>query len=95
MKHILLLVGLSIPLLVLMGCTDDHRSREEKQFAPSPEYSTRFTMQCPKCKAPTKPFRINAQKSYYKCSGQPPKFPYHEEVQWDHRSEGHTPQIER
>jgi hypothetical protein len=96
MKRCLVFLGLAVPLVFAMsGCVEDHRSREEKQFAPSPEYASRYTMQCYKCKAPQKPYRIDAIKSYYKCSGHPPKFPYHEEVQWTHRISDHDPQIER
>ena len=50
---------------------------------------------CPKCGAPQKPYRVNALKSYYKCSGLPPKFVYHEEVLWSHRLTGHNPQTEQ
>jgi hypothetical protein len=94
MRYALLVVGLLFPLFAASGCKEDHRSREEKQFAPSPEFSTRYTMQCYKCKAPQKPYRIDAIKSYYKCSGLPPKFPYHEEAKWTHRISDHEPQVE-
>jgi hypothetical protein len=86
---------LFITVLAFTGCTEDHRTREEKQFAPTPDFATRNTMECPKCKAPQKPFRIDALKSYYRCTGLPPKFAYHEESTWSHRIDDHTPQVER
>ena len=42
-------------------------------------------MACPKCGAPQKPFRINAVKSFYRCTGQPPRFPYHYEKRWERK----------
>src|SRR5687768_16850806 len=75
--------------LMLTGCDEDQRNTEEKLSAPSPDYATRYTMACPKCGAPQKPFRISQLKSYYKCTGQPPKFPYHDEKQWSHRISDH------
>jgi len=94
MRNMVLAVGLLIPLFAATGCKEDNRSREEKQFAPAPEFSTRHIMPCPHCKAAQKPYRIDAIKSYYRCSGQPPKFAYHEERKWSHRIADHDHSVE-
>ncbi|HYG76892.1 MAG TPA: hypothetical protein VEK08_17945 [Planctomycetota bacterium] len=72
-------------VVVLNGCNEDQRNTEEKLNAPAPDFSTRPVMACPKCGAPQRPFRIDAIKSYYRCTGQPPKFPFHNEKTWIHR----------
>jgi hypothetical protein len=84
-KRTLMAVALILPVLFLSGCDDDQRSREEKEEAPKPELSTRYVMQCPKCGASQRPYRLTHTKSYYKCEGKPPKFPYHEKKEWSHR----------
>jgi hypothetical protein len=84
-----LFLGLSLGLglaavLCLSGCDEDHRKTDEKINSPAPDFTSRNVMACPKCGAPTAPYRISAIKSYYHCSGQPPKFPYHEQREWQH-----------
>ncbi len=85
MKRILLAMGLLLPVILLQGCSEDQRSTEKKQHAPAPDFNTRRVMACPKCGAPQHPFRISAVKSYYRCTGIAPKFPYHDEKQWSRR----------
>ncbi|MCY3020431.1 MAG: hypothetical protein NTW87_15535 [Planctomycetota bacterium] len=85
MKQALLASGLLAFAFLLGGCTDDDRTTDEKLHSPPPEFTTRYTMACPKCGAPQKPFRINAVKSFYRCTGQPPRFPYHQEKRWEHK----------
>ena len=78
-------LGLSVSAaFMLSGCDEDHRHTDEKLDSPAPNFNSRQIMACPKCGAPTSPFRISQLKSYYHCSGQPPKFPYHEERAWEH-----------
>ena len=77
-------LGLAITALMLSGCDEDHRKPNEKVIAPDPDFNSRNIMACPKCGAATAPYRISALKSYYRCSGQPPKYPYHEERKWEH-----------
>ena len=72
----------AVAALMLSGCDEDHRKVDEKIVAPNPDFSTRYVMACPKCGAPTSPYRISALKSYYRCTSQPPKYPYHEERDW-------------
>ena len=76
------LLAFAFVLWAAGGCDD--RTTEEKQFSPPPEYDTRYVMICPECGAPQRPFRINALKSYYRCTGIPPKFPFHKERRWQH-----------
>jgi hypothetical protein len=95
MKRFVLTVAGCALLLLLAGCKEDHRNTQEKLYSPASDYATRYVMACPKCGAPTKPFRINVLKSYYKCNGLPPKFVYHEEVQWSHRIKDKDPQVEQ
>jgi hypothetical protein len=83
MRRALLACGLLAFALVPIGCDND-RHTDEILYAPPAEYATRYVMACPRCGAPTKPFRINATKSYYRCSGQPPKFTSHKEKLWSH-----------
>src|SRR5260221_7360507 len=81
--------ALTLMLIVMGGCNEreDKRNTEEKQIAPQPDFKTRLYMACPKCGAPQRPYRINELKSYYRCSGAPPKFPYHTEYKWQHTME--------
>jgi hypothetical protein len=72
-------------VLVLGGCDEDQRNTEEKMSAERLDYTSRVVMPCPKCGAPQRPYRISNIKSYYKCSGALPKFPWHEQKKWDHR----------
>lgn len=69
-------------LFALAGC-DDHRSTAEKMYAPNPDYATRAVMACPQCGAPQRPYCVTETHNYYRCSGQTPKFPYHEEHKWN------------
>lgn len=85
MKRVFQAFALLTLALVLGGCNEDQRSGEEKANAPAPDFTSRRVMACPKCGAPQRPFRIDAIKSYYKCEGLPPKFPWHEEKRWIHR----------
>ena len=85
MKRGLLVLAGSVCLLWLAGC--DNRSTAEKLYNPSPDYTTRQIMACPKCGAPQKPYRINGTKEYYECSGMPPRFPYHPRYEWSHTIE--------
>jgi hypothetical protein len=89
MKRTLMAIALALPFFLLTGCDEDQRKPEEKEHAPKPELSTRYTMSCPKCGAPQRPYRITALKSYYKCEGKPPKFPYHKTKEWTHRISDH------
>jgi len=84
MRTFLALAALSATLL-LTGCDEDKRNMEEKLTTPNPDYSTRLVMSCPKCGAPQRPHRISQTKSYYKCTGLPPKFQYHSEKEWSRR----------
>jgi len=85
MKRALLAGGLLAFAFVLGGCdAEDTRSTEEKLYAPTPDFATRYVVACPKCGAPQRPYRVNGEKSYYRCSGQPPKFRYHKEKLWTH-----------
>lgn len=85
LKHFLL-IGMTAMLLVLSGCDEpgDPRTMEEKQQAPRPDFKSRLYMSCPQCSAPQRPYRITETKSYYQCTGLPPKFKYHERVEWQH-----------
>ena len=85
-RRTFLMSTLTAPLLALYGCHEpgDTRSTEEKQQAPAPDLKTRLYMACPKCGAPQRPYRITEIKDYYRCSGAPPKFPYHKEHLWQH-----------
>lgn len=86
MRRALWASGLLACALLVGGCKDeDGRNTEEKMFSPAPDFATRHVMPCPKCGAPQKPCRITSVKSHYRCSGQPPKFPYHQERLWSHR----------
>jgi hypothetical protein len=85
MKRVFQAFALLTLALVLGGCNEDQRGAEEKATAPAPDFASRRVMQCPKCGAPQRPYRIDAIKSYYKCEGLPPKFPWHQEKQWIHR----------
>jgi hypothetical protein len=71
--------------LALAGCEEDKRTVEEKTQAAPPEYATRYVMHCPKCGSPTAPHSINNTKSFYKCTGNPPKHAYHAEKTWSRR----------
>ncbi|MGD0091368.1 MAG: hypothetical protein ABSE73_15735 [Planctomycetota bacterium] len=85
MKRTLWASGLLALAFVLGGCDDsDERSTGQKVNAPAPDVTTRYVMACPKCGAPTKPYRVNGIKSYYRCTGQPPKFLSHPEQTWSH-----------
>ena len=85
MKQFLLAVGFGASLFLLVGCNDeDNRGTKKILESPAPDFASRLVMTCPKCGAPQRPFRINTIKSYYKCSGLPPKFAYHPEERWDH-----------
>ena len=78
-------LGLLALALVLDGCSDkDDRGTDGKLYAPAPEFATRSVMACSKCGAPQKPYRINGAKSFYRCTGQPPKFAFHPEEKWVH-----------
>ena len=81
-----LFFGMSLAMLMLAGCTEkyDTRTTDEKREAPQPDFKTRLYMACPKCGCPQRPYRISEIKDYYRCSGGPPKFPYHPEHQWQH-----------
>jgi hypothetical protein len=95
MKRALCASGLLALALLLGGCEDtDNRSTEELLYAPAPDFATRNVMACPKCGAPQKPWRINGDKSFYRCTGQPPKFRSHPEVTWAHRlsHDKHSPE---
>ena len=70
-------------------------AKEEAAETSSPDYTTRHVMACPKCGAPMKPYRINAKESFYRCSGLPPKYPYHEEEKWSHKIETKESEAER
>jgi len=72
-------------VVVLYGCNEDQRTGEKIRRAPLPEFVNRVTMECPKCGAPQRPYRIDEIKSYYRCTGLAPKFPYHSEKTWIHR----------
>jgi ssDNA-binding Zn-finger/Zn-ribbon topoisomerase 1 len=86
MKRALWASGLLGLALVLGGCSDkDDRGTEEKLYAPAPEFATRNVMACSKCGAPQRPYRINGDKSFYRCTGQPPKFFAHPEEKWTHK----------
>lgn len=72
-------------VFALAGCEEDKRTVEEKAAAPNPQFATRNVMHCPKCGAPTVPYSLNHTKSFYKCTGQPPKFTVHPEKRWSRR----------
>jgi hypothetical protein len=93
----LLAGGLVALAFVLGGCDsdDEHRTTQEVQYGPTPDFNTRFVMPCPKCAAPQRPFRITAHKSYYRCTGVPPKFPPHHEKRWDHEVSHHVRSLEQ
>ena len=77
-------------------CAESEKeSAEESTEASSPDYATRHVMACPKCGAPMSPYRINAKKSFYRCTGLPPKYPYHEEEKWSHKLETKESEAER
>jgi hypothetical protein len=89
---------LCVVALAVSGCNEreDTRSTEEKMDAPRPDFKTRLYMACPKCGCPQRPYRITEIKDYYRCSGNPPKFPYHTEHLWQHtvnRKEGRRTEI--
>jgi len=85
MKRALWAGGLLALAFVLGGCEDkDDRKTDEKLYAPAPEFATRNMMVCPKCGAPQRPYRINGVKSFYRCTGQPPRFASHPEETWVH-----------
>jgi hypothetical protein len=85
MKRALWAGGLLALAFALGGCDDsDDRNTGQKLNAPVPDVTTRNVMACPKCGAPTKAYRVNGIKSYYRCTGQPPKFQYHPERTWSH-----------
>ncbi|HEY3321426.1 MAG TPA: hypothetical protein VGP72_13220 [Planctomycetota bacterium] len=69
------------------GCNerDDKRTSEEKLNTPALNLESRPVMACPECGAPQRPYRINATKSYYRCTGAPPKFVHHDEKTWSHK----------
>jgi hypothetical protein len=85
-RRAFLLSSLALPALVLSGCKEpeDPRHTEEKIDSPKPDFKTRFVMACPKCGAPQRPYMVNDLKSFYRCSGLPPKFRYHEEYKYEH-----------
>jgi hypothetical protein len=85
MKKSIFASALLAMMFVLGGCDEDQRNTEEKQAAEPLDYNSRVVMACPKCGAPQRPYRITTIKSYYKCTGIPPKFVWHEEKKWDHR----------
>jgi hypothetical protein len=76
-------------VLILAGCNqrEDKRTTDEKQFAPIPDLKTRYYFACPTCGCPQRPYRITEIRSYYRCSGNPPKFAYHTERLWQHAVE--------
>ncbi|MEI6232109.1 MAG: hypothetical protein WCT04_03600 [Planctomycetota bacterium] len=76
-------------LVTLSGCDQqvDKRSGNEKEYAAAPDLKTRVTMACPKCGCPQRPYRMTEVRSFYKCSGNQPKFAYHTEHQWQHAIE--------
>jgi hypothetical protein len=78
------LLGLAMAALLLSGCDEDHRKPDEKLTSPSPDFNSRPVMACPKCGSPTSPFRISRLKAFYRCTGQPPRYPYHDERRWEH-----------
>ena len=89
MKRAFFLGAFSLGLLALAftlgGCSDkDDRDTDEKLYSPPPEFATRHVMACPKCGAPQRPYCINGVKSFYRCTGQPPKFPIHAQEEWVH-----------
>ena len=75
--------------LLAGGCNqrEDKRTTDQKMYAPIPDIKTRLYFACPKCGCPQRPYRITEIKSYYRCSGNPPKFPYHKEHLWQHTLE--------
>lgn len=97
MKRAFLAGSLFALLFILSGCVEDedHRKTSEKLDAPKADVATRHVMACPKCRAPQRAFRVDAVKSYYKCSGLPPRFPHHDEKQWIHRISDHDISTER
>jgi len=70
--------------LAMAGCNEDNRETQEKLDSPRPDFNTRQVMACPKCGNPTAPYRISNIKSFYKCSGNPPKFATHDTREWTH-----------
>lgn len=88
-RRMFLAAAVVLPMAALTGCKEreDTRTTEEKMEAPQPDFKTRLYMACPKCGAPQRPYMINEIKSYYRCSGLPPKFRYHEEHKWQHTVE--------
>ena len=79
------LLALSVAgLLGMTGCAEDQRNTDEKLNRPALDFSSRHVMPCPDCGAIQRPYRITDLRSYYRCSGQPPKFKYHSEIQWTH-----------
>lgn len=79
----------TVVLLMLGGCNqrEDKRTTDEKLSAPAPDLKTRYYFACPKCGCPQRPYRMTEVRSYYRCSGNPPKFAYHTEHQWQHAVE--------
>jgi len=78
-------------LLASTGCSrqenlrGDHRGMEQKLYGAPPTYDTRYVMSCPKCGAPQRPYRVSDIRSFYRCEGTPPRFPYHQMYEWDHK----------
>ena len=70
---VILFVGLS---LAGCSCSSKKKSTQMADFTAQP------VMACPKCSAPTRPFRLNESEAYYRCSGQPPKYADHYEFVW-------------
>ena len=83
MKRLLLALGFA-GLLGMAGCEQDRRNTEAKLNTPAPDFGSRFVTACPECGAPQRPYRVTGTKSFYRCSGQPPKFKYHSEDKWSH-----------
>ena len=81
--------SLAAMLLMLGGCNqrEDKRTTDEKEYAPKPDLKSRLYFACPKCGCPQRPYRMTEVRSYYRCSGNPPKFAYHPEHQWEHAVE--------
>ncbi len=78
--------SLAVVAMLLGGCNqrEDKRTGEEKEYAPQPDLKTRYVFACPQCGCPQRPYRITEIRSYYRCSGSPPKFAYHKEHLWQH-----------
>ena len=87
MKRALWASGLLALAFLLGGCLCTRSPQEKLTRRPRTSIPAQM-MACPKCGAPQKPYRVNACKSYYRCSGQPPKFLYHPECSWSHNNTG-------